>query len=97
MDEQGKDFRLEQFRIEYESAANRLEDLNEAKRETAARLAEHLEKLPTLPLAKIETWAAERRRLEDAMAALNELWNPAAEREREAESNWQQAQRNYGT
>jgi seryl-tRNA synthetase len=66
MDEQGKDFRLEQFRTEYESASKRLADLNAAKRETAARLAEHLEKLPNLPLAKIETWAAERRRLEDA-------------------------------
>ena len=54
MDEQGKDFRLEQFRTEFESASKRLADLNAAKRETASRLAEHLEKLPTQPLAKIE-------------------------------------------
>ena len=96
MDEQERKFRLELFRTEHESASKRLAELNAAKLEMADRLADHLAKLSTLPLAEIETWAAKHRLLEDAIAALNEIGNPAAAREREAESNLQLAQRNYG-
>jgi septal ring factor EnvC (AmiA/AmiB activator) len=89
--------RLKQAEESYQKFAKRLTELDTVKQELQSKLRSHDGKLQDLPIqtAKLEAWAAERRRLLDALEVVNDLMRPAQVQADRARDDWQQTKLNY--